>query len=95
MYLNTGWIGGTLYLFLVLATLVLGFRRVMHDTGGSGMSNIVLAAFFGMAVEGLVIDTDHWRHLYLIMAMVWGLAIARNNEPRQVLARRRDAETCV
>ncbi len=95
MYLNTGWIGGTLYLFLVLATLVLGFRRVMHDRGGSGMSNIVLAAFFGMAVEGLVIDTDHWRHLYLIMAMVWGLAIARNNEPRQVLARRRDAETCV
>src|SRR5581483_5592346 len=82
MYLNTGWIGGTLYLFLVLTTLVLGFRRILHDKGGSGLSNVVLAAFFGMAVEGLVIDTDHWRHLYLIMAMVWGLAIAQANSER-------------
>jgi O-antigen ligase/polysaccharide polymerase Wzy-like membrane protein len=76
MFLNTGWLGGTLYLFLVLTTLFLGFRQAMHDRGKSGVSNVVLAAFFGMAIEGLVIDTDHWRHLYLIMAMIWGLAIA-------------------
>ncbi len=88
MYLNTGWIGGTLYLFLVLATLGLGFRRVMHDRGGSGVSNVVLAAFFGMAVEGLVIDTDHWRHLYLIMAMVWGSAIAQAKQRRPASSRR-------
>ncbi len=82
MFLNTGWIGGTLYLFLVFATLLLGFRRAMYDKGGSGLSNVVLAAFFGMAVEGFVIDTDHWRHLYLIMAMVWGLAIAQASGER-------------
>jgi hypothetical protein len=76
MFLNTGWIGGTLYLFLVLTTLFLGFRQAMRDRGRRGLSNVVLAAFFGMAIEGLVIDTDHWRHLYLIMAMVWGLAVA-------------------
>ncbi len=77
MYLNTGWVGGTLYLFLVLTTLFLGFRQAIYDRGRSGVSNVVMAAFFGMAIEGLVIDTDHWRHLYLIMAMVWGLAIAK------------------
>lgn len=88
MYLNTGWIGGTLYLFLVLATLGLGFRSAIHDKGGSGVSNVVLAAFFGMAVEGLVIDTDHWRHLYLIMAMIWGSAIARAKQRRPGSSRR-------
>jgi hypothetical protein len=36
-----------------------------------------VAAFLGMVLEGLVIDTDHWRHFYLIMAMIWGLAIAQ------------------
>jgi len=36
-----------------------------------------LAAFLGMVLEGLVIETDHWRHFYLIMAMIWGLAIAQ------------------
>ncbi|MGH9552682.1 MAG: hypothetical protein ACRD3W_25105, partial [Terriglobales bacterium] len=25
-----------------------------------------------MVLEGLVIDTDHWRHLYLIIGMIWG-----------------------
>jgi len=76
MYLNTGWIGGTLYLFLVLITLVLGLKLVLGDRCGDGVSAVLVAAFFGMALEGAVIDTDHWRHFYLIMAMVWGMALA-------------------
>ena len=82
MFLNTGWIGGTLYFFLVLTTLVFGLRQAMRDKGGDGVSNVVVAAFFGMAIEGLVIDTDHWRHLYLIMAMIWGLALAQSSGAR-------------
>jgi hypothetical protein len=26
--------------------------------------------------EGFVIDTDHWRHFYLILGIIWGLAAA-------------------
>jgi hypothetical protein len=77
MFLNTGWIGGTLYIFLVLATLVLGFQLVLRDRGGDGVSVVLVAAFAAIAIEGTVIDTDHWRHFYLIMAMIWGMALAR------------------
>lgn len=77
MFLNTGWVGGTLYIFLVLATVVLGLRLVLQERGGDGVGAVVVAAFFGMALEGAVIDTDHWRHFYLIMAMVWGMGLAR------------------
>lgn len=80
MYLNTGWIGGTLYIFLVLATLVLGLKLVIRDRGGDGLSAVLVAAFVGMVLEGVVVDTDHWRHFYLIMATIWGLAVAP--EPR-------------
>ena len=76
MFLNGGWIGGTLYLALVLLTLVLGLRQVVRDRGGTGLSTVLFAAFFGMALEGVVIDTDHWRHFYLLMAMIWGMALA-------------------
>ena len=76
MYLNTGWVGGTFYLLLVLMTIALGLRRVLRDRGGDGVSIVLLAAFLGMAVEGLVVDTDHWRHFYLIMALIWGMALA-------------------
>lgn len=76
MYLNTGWVGGTSYLFLVLATLVMGVRLVFRDRGNHGLGAVLLAAFLGIAVQGLLIDTDHWRHLYLIMGLIWGMAAA-------------------
>lgn len=82
MYLNTGWIGGTLYLFLVIATLVLGLKLVLRDPGGSGVGAVIVAAFVGMALEGVVVDTDHWRHFYLIMAMIWGMALGRPSAMR-------------
>jgi hypothetical protein len=37
---------------------------------------VLVAAFIGMALEGVVIDSDHWRHFYLIMAMIWGMGLA-------------------
>ncbi len=76
MFLNGGWVGGTLYLALVLLTLWIGLRQVVRDRGGGGISAVLVAAFIGMAVEGVVIDTDHWRHFYLIMAMIWGMGLA-------------------
>lgn len=76
MFLNAGWLGGTFYFALVLLTLGLGLRQVVRDRGGDGISAVLVAAFFGMALEGAVIDTDHWRHFYLFMAMIWGMALA-------------------
>jgi hypothetical protein len=82
MFLNAGWAGGTLYLALVLLTLGLGLRHVVRDRGGDGLSAVLVAAFFGMVLEGVVIDTDHWRHFYLFMAIIWGTALAA--PPRRI-----------
>jgi hypothetical protein len=76
MFLSGGWVGGILYIAIVLLTLWLGLQRVIRDRGGDGISAVLLAAFIGTAFEGVVIDTDHWRHFYLIMAMIWGMALA-------------------
>jgi hypothetical protein len=32
--------------------------------------------FLAHALQGFLIDSNHWRHLYVIMALVWGLALA-------------------
>jgi len=37
---------------------------------------VTFATFFGEVAEGFVIDTDHWRHFFLLLGMVWGLAAA-------------------
>ncbi|HXG79183.1 MAG TPA: hypothetical protein VNJ31_07600 [Methyloceanibacter sp.] len=85
MFLNAGWLGGTFYFAIVLLTLWLGLQRVVRDRGGDGLSAALMAAFIGMALEGVVIDTDHWRHFYLIMAMIWGMALS----PKAVAWQRR------
>jgi hypothetical protein len=61
MFLNAGWLGGTLYFAVVLLTIGLGLRQVVRDRGGDGVSAVLAATFIGMATEGLVIDSDHWR----------------------------------
>jgi hypothetical protein len=34
-------------------------------------------------VEGFVIDTDHWRHFFLTLGIVWGAAAATAKFVRQ------------
>jgi hypothetical protein len=49
---------------------------------------ISTAAFAGLVVEGFVVDTDHWRHFFIVMGCIWGLADA--TPPVIDTSRRRD-----
>ncbi len=74
--LNAGWLGGGIYWILVALTLTLGIRHAMKATEARPLFLIAYAAFVGVALEGLIVDTDHWRHFYLLMAIIWGLMSA-------------------
>jgi hypothetical protein len=86
VYLNAfasyGWAGGIAYLALVLVTLGCGLRSVFIPTPWQPYLIAAFAAFAGAAVEGAVIDTDHWRHFYLLLGLIWGLVIANKNAQR-------------
>ncbi len=75
--LNAGWLGGGVYWILVGLTAALGFRHALKATPTQPLFLIVYAAFIANALEGVIIDSDHWRHFYLLAAMVWGLMSAR------------------
>ncbi|KWT69436.1 Permeases of the major facilitator superfamily [Hyphomicrobium sulfonivorans] len=76
MFLNSGWLGGGTYLLLVLLSLVFGMRFAMRGTEIRPMFLAVYAAFVGTAGEGIIIDSDHWRHFYVLMALLWGMMAA-------------------
>jgi hypothetical protein len=40
------------------------------------------AAFIGQVAIGFVIDSDHWRHFYLLLGLIWGLAVATMREQK-------------
>jgi len=73
MFLNAGWLGGLLYIAAVTTTLALGFRHAMRSTPTRPLFLIAFCAFAGNVLEGAIIDTDHWRHFYILLAVMWGL----------------------
>jgi hypothetical protein len=80
VYLNAfmtgGWLGGMSYLLFVLITLWTGLLGALRATPWRPVLLAVWAAFLGVAVEGAIIDTDHWRHFWLLAGVLWGGAIA-------------------
>lgn len=74
VFLNNGWLGGFAYWIVVAATLVIGTLAMSGAKVERHLLVIAIAAFAATALEGLVIDTDHWRSFYLLAALVWGLA---------------------
>lgn len=71
-----GWIGGISYILLIVATLLVGLRAVMVRAPWQNALIVSFATFVGLAGEGAIIDTDHWRHFFLLLGLVWGLAAA-------------------
>lgn len=70
--MDYGWIGFVSYLILITWTLVLGFRYMLRDRPWQAYAMMVWIALLGHTMIGTVIDTDHWRHFYLLMGMSWG-----------------------
>jgi hypothetical protein len=78
-FLVYGWLGGAAYLALVVITLVIGLRAVHVATPWQSYLIAACAAFVGEMAEGLVVDTDHWRHFFLLLGLIWGLTVATIN----------------
>jgi O-antigen ligase len=77
--LNYGWIGGTAYLTLIVLTLAVGFRALWIRTSWQPFLIATYVSFIAMVLEGFWGDTDHWRHFYILVGCVWGLAAATQN----------------
>lgn len=80
VYLNAfmtgGWLGGIFYLLLVVTTLWIGLKAALRATPWRPALLAVFATFVAVAGEGAIIDTDHWRHFWLLAGLLWGGAIA-------------------
>ena len=75
-FMSGGWLSGFAYMILTLTTLTIGFRYAFVTTPWRSFYVALYAAFVGMAAEGLVIDSDHWRHYFLVLGLLWGLMAA-------------------
>lgn len=79
-YVNVFVSGGVIALIgfsgLTLLTLWTGFRALRLRPPMMDVFIVALAVYFGHAVQSFTIDTNHWRHIFIAGALVWGLALA-------------------
>jgi len=71
---TAGWPGFLFYTGAVLMTLWTGARMLNRRSEYLVFLVPAWASFAGIALESLIIDTDHWRQFYWLMGMVWGSA---------------------
>ena len=73
-----GFAGLAVVLLLVGGTLALAVRNAAKgaDTHGIG-SAALFGAWCGLLVNSAVVDTLHWRHFWLVAALIWAGAASR------------------
>jgi len=73
-----GALGLVVGLALVITTLVFATRNVVTGTDTYGIgSAALLAAWCGLVVNSAFVDTLHWRHFWLVAALIWAATMRR------------------
>lgn len=70
--LDYGWLGGFSYIAFTLWTLVRGFPLLFRGREWSPFYRAAYVVFVAHVLCGIIIDTDHWRHLFMLYGFVWG-----------------------
>ncbi|MBO9133167.1 hypothetical protein J5289_08815 [Rhizobium sp. B230/85] len=67
-----GWIGFFCWVSMICWTIYIGFKNVLKERPWQPFLMIAWIVVLGHVGIGNVIDTDHWRHLYMLIGIVWG-----------------------
>ncbi|MCZ4270817.1 O-antigen ligase family protein [Maritalea porphyrae] len=74
VFLDYGWLGGGAFVWLILMTL----RRAVVSMAIPSPNRLLMipafATFLPLILEAAIIDIDHWRHLFLVMGIIWGVS---------------------
>ncbi|WP_068419566.1 O-antigen ligase family protein [Labrenzia sp. OB1] len=78
-----GWLGGTIYIVLALWTLLAMVPLLFKSRPWTAFTQSIFAVFAGHLILSVIIDTDHWRHMYMLYGLAWGMIATDRMERRQ------------
>lgn len=92
VYINAfaayGWIGGVSYFAFVAMTLFVGWWLTFRKGPFRSVALPLWACTFALILQGFQIDTDHWRHFFMLVGLTWGLAAATLRHEARSVAKR-------
>ncbi|MEM9999669.1 MAG: O-antigen ligase family protein [Pseudomonadota bacterium] len=81
------WLGFVAYVLLVFWTIGAGFKIMFRDRPWQSVLMCAWVVFVGHTIIGYVIDTDHWRHFFLILGLIWGCIALEARWQREAIGR--------
>ncbi len=90
-FAGAGWIGGISYILWCLTTFYMGIKTVFTRSPYQALAIPVTCTYIIMTLQGLQIDNEHWRHLFWMMGLIWGLfaamqiSLAKGNNQSELL----------
>jgi O-antigen ligase len=85
--LDYGWLGFAAWAIMIGWTIAGGFRILFRARPWQPFFLCVYIVFLGHVALGSIIDTDHWRHFYLLLGMVWGGMALEHRHQREIAVR--------
>lgn len=82
-----GWGGGLMFYLLIGLTLWKGSRALLRPSPYRLLMIPLMATFVIVMAESAIIDSDHWRHIYLLIGLIWGVSSAIGKDPRRTAPR--------
>lgn len=90
--MSYGWIGFVSWMTIILWPLIVGFKMLFLNRPWLVYFQICYVVFLGHLMLAWVIDIDHWRHVYLLLGMIWGcILLEKKHQKDKKLSRRQVA----
>lgn len=68
-----GWGGGVAFLALIFMTMWRGVAALGIASPNRLLIIPLIASYIPLSIQAALIDTDHWRHYFLVMGLIWGV----------------------
>jgi O-antigen ligase len=75
-----GWIAGLAFWSFLALTLAKSLPLLRQPWSFRSEAQIAFAAIAGILLQSFFIDSTHWRHLYLLLGVLWGLIVVRSRD---------------
>ncbi|MEM7289642.1 MAG: hypothetical protein AAF412_04595 [Pseudomonadota bacterium] len=80
--LSYGWLGFASWMTIILWPMIAGFKSLFLVRPWQVYFQTAYVVFLGHLLVGWVIDIDHWRHVWLILGVMWGCILLEKHHQR-------------
>jgi hypothetical protein len=71
-FASFGWLGGVTFLTMVVLNLFVGIKLAFTKSPFQASAIAVFSCLAAITFQGVQIDTEHWRHFYWMIGLLWG-----------------------